>query len=347
MGQTWQLDETVQVGNYKVHVVGAKLNSPSELVFEFAPSENVTGVMLYTEKAAGATGGIPVQADNFTAGMTFNKLPGEPINVKITRIYYIAHGDWQIHWQAPIAPQGVIVGPTSTPAPTPGLYLQPTLVSSDPLLLKVQALAQKFDAPFQQGPGWVHVISETITERSGQTFPPPYLRTEQWYEIDPDGYILRNVWLDKDINGQIIQQTATIGSYSVNFTSGDAGFNENKKYRLSLDLLTQDLNQAAQYKTLVTDENTTCENGSACLLITLLDSFAQSVQNPGETENFSGAGRRTWINLQTGQQVKIQYYWLLQAGSERVDYTYKPILVEKVNAPPQEILDILARVVVP
>ena len=121
-------------------------------------------------------------------------------------------------------------------------------------------------------------------------------------------------------------------------------------------MLTQDLNRAAQYKTLVTSENIKCEavpvpvrgeDGSACLLVTLLDSFAQSVQNPGETENFSGAGRRTWINLQTGQQVKIQYYWLLQAGSERVDYTYKPILVEKVNAPPQEILDILARVVVP
>ena len=82
-------------------------------------------------------------------------------------------------------------------------------------------------------------------------------------------------------------------------------------------------------------------------MITLLDSFAQPGQDPSEAQSFYGAGRRTWINLQTGQQVKTQSFWRLQDGSERVDYTYKPILDEKVNAPTQEILDILARVVVP
>jgi hypothetical protein len=376
VGQTWQLDETIQVGKSKVQVVGAKLNTPTELVFEFAPVEKITGVMLYNEKATGAIGGIPVQAGNFTSGLTFKELPGGPINVKITRIDYTAHGNWQIHWQASSAPSGVVVGPTNTPVPTPSLRPTPSLASSNPILLKVQELAQKFDLPFQQGPGWVHVVSETITKngQAGQTYPPPYLKTEQWYEIDSNGYVLRSVWLDKDANGQIIQQTASLGSYFINFTTGDTGFNENSKYQVSLDMLTRDLNQAAQYNTLITSETTQCEvvpvpargevvpvpargevvpvpargeDGSACMLVTMLDTFTEPVQNPGETQSFYGSGRRTWINLQTGQQVKAQGFWRLQDGGERIDYTSQPILVEKVSAPPQEILDILAKVVVP
>jgi hypothetical protein len=330
-------------------VVGAKMTSPSEIIFEFAPTNGVTGVALYSALASRSMASAPADNQNFTFELMFEKMPTQPFEVSVTRVRYTAHGTWQIHWQAPIAPNGVIVGATSTPAPTLATFATPTLASSDPLMLEVQALAQKFDAPFQHGPSWIHVINETITEnrQAGQTFPPPYIKSEQWNEIDTDGYVLRSVWLDKDVNGQIIQQVASIANYSINFTSGDAGFNGNSKYRVSFDMLTQDLNQGAKYKTLVSSENIKCEDGSACLLVTLLDSLAQPVQNPGEAQSFSGAGRRTWINLQTGQQVKSQAFWRLKDGSERINYTYQTVLVEKVNTPTQEILDILARVIVP
>jgi hypothetical protein len=49
-------------------------------------------------------------------------------------------------------------------------------------------------------------------------------------------------------------------------------------------------------------------------------------------------------DAQTGQQTKTQSFWRLQDGSERVNYTYQTVLGEKVSIPPQEILDILARV---
>ena len=138
-----------------------------------------------------------------------------------------------------------------------------------------------------------------------------------------------------------------VGNYYSNLLTGDAGHNDGGRYRFSTDTLTSDLSQTAQYNTQVLRNEVTCEDGSACLLVTMLNSFANPVTNPGETQSFSGGGRRTWINLQNGQQVKIQSFWGLQDGSERIDYTYKPVLVEKVNAPPQEILDILAKVIVP
>jgi hypothetical protein len=360
VGQTWELNEIIKVGQFTIHVVRAKLTAEPGLAFEFAPSENITGAMLYTTDPLlrGSTGGVPVQEGNFTAGMTFEKIPTQPFKVVISRVNYTVTGPWQFQWQPPAAPTPAVPPITPTPSATQAPFATSTLASSDPVVLEVQQLAQKFDALFQQGPGWVHVVNETITEnrQAGQTFPPPYIKSEQWNEIDTDGYILRSVWLDKDVTGKVIQQVASIANYSINFTSGDAGFNGNSKYRISFDMLTQDLNQAAQYKTLVSSENIKCEvvpvpvrgeDGSACLLVTLLDSFAQSVQNPGEAQSFSGAGRRTWINLQTGQQVRTQSFWRLQDGNERVNYTHQTVLVEKVNAPPQEILDILSRVVVP
>jgi hypothetical protein len=54
-----------------------------------------------------------------------------------------------------------------------------------------------------------------------------------------------------------------------------------------------------------------------------------------------------WIDLQTGQQVKRQSFWRLLDGSEKITSTQNTVLVEKLDAPPQEILDILGRVIVP
>lgn len=348
VGQTWALDETVQVRGYTFHVVGARLVAPNELLFEFAPADNVNGVMLYSPQASGAAGGDSTTEGNFTAGMTFGKIPNQPFMVYVTDVYYTARGKWEIHWRPSASPMQASGLPTSTPLPTPALYATPTFASSDPLTLEVQSLAQKFDAPLQQGPGWVHVVSETVSNpQPGQTYPPPYLTSEQWYETDAYGYVVRSVWIDRDANGQILQMAATVGEYTVNFTTGDSGFYDGQRYRFSADMLTRDLAQAAYYNILVTREEITCEDGQPCLLITLLDSFAQPVQNPGEAQSFSGAGRRTWINLQSGQQVKFESFWVLEKGQERVDFTQRTLLVEKVESPPQEILDILAKVVAP
>jgi len=348
VGQAWALDETVQVGAYTLHVVGARLVAPNELLFEFAPADSVTGVMLYSTQAGGSSGGIPTAEGNFTAGMTFGKIPDRPFMVYVSSVYYTARGKWEIHWQPSASPAQASGLPTSTPLPTPARYATPTFASADPLTLEVQALAQKFDAPLQQGPGWVHVITESImSPRSGQTFPPPYITSEQWYEIDADGYVTSIVWIDWDSNRQIIQQSVSVGNYSINFTTGDSGFNENQRYRFSLDMLTQDLAQAAQYKALVTREEVTCEDGSPCLLVTMLDTFGQPIQNPGETQAFRGSGRRVWISLQSGQQVKFESFWIVGEGQQRVDFTQRALLVEKVLSAPQWVLDLLAKVIVP
>ncbi len=350
VGQIWTLDDVIQIGGFTLRAARVSLVSTTELLFEFEPAENLTGVMLYTPDPLlrGAAGGIPQANGEISAGMTFEQIPSQPFEVRVTRAYYTAHGSWEIQWQPSPAPQGAAVQPTVTSAPTQPPYATPTFASTNPVFLEVQRLAQQFDAPFQEGPAWIHVVTErTSNPRSGQTYPLPYLISEQWIETDANGYVIRSVWMDKDANGNMIQLAATVGDYSVNFTTGDAGFNNGQPYRFSADMLTRDLALAEQYGVSVTREEITCDNGQPCIVITSVESFSQSVQNPGETQAFAGSGRKVWISLTTGQQIQFQVFWRLEDGTDRVESTDRYLLVEKVSLPPQEILDILAKVIVP
>jgi hypothetical protein len=337
------------VGDYTLHAVRAQATSAQELVFEFEHAKSVTGLMLFTPNPLlhGGAAGLTLQNGNVSAGLTFDKLPTGPLEVRVVRVYYIAHGPWQIHWQpqpAPLAAGAV----TPTAGPTLEPYATPTLVSSDPILVEMQTLLQKFDAQFQQGPAWIHIVSEATSRVTpGQVFPPAYVHTEQWFEIDVEGYVVRAVLTDRDENAQIIQQSASVGNYAINFTTGDGGVNDVHPYRISTDELVQYLNQPSPSKGTITRQEFPCENGRPCILIIMQESFPQPITNPGEDQAFWGAGRQVWVDSQTGQQVKVQSFWLLEDGSKLVSFTKNNLLVEKVASPPQEILDILERVVVP
>ncbi len=348
VGQVWTLDETLQAGAFSLHLVGAQAVSSSEIVFLFEPTEPLSGVMLYSTASSGAGGETIARDDLINAPVRFGSLPKQPIKLAVMRVYYTARGNWQILWRAPAAPTGVTAGPSPTPAPTAGTFPTPTpLVSGDPLLLEVQALSQKFDAPLRQGPGWVHVLTETETRpQAGQTFPLPYITTEQWLELDAEGYVIRALWTDRDKDGNVLQQSVTIGNYSLNFTTGDAVYNEYGRYPFSMDILMPILNSAAQYGATVTREETHCDDGAPCLLVTLTEMFTTPIQNPGESVAFSGAYSKIWIDRHSGLQRQQQSGWILPDGALRLNATYRVLRVEKA-APPPEVLDLLSKVILP
>lgn len=245
VGKKWDINQTLSYGDFTLNVISATLEDDRNIVFEIEPGASVTGALFYSPDplVTGSSGGVPVSSGNVSSRMEFLAIPPHPITIKLTQIYYEARGSWQVQWQPPMALAGAPDLPTPTTSAAPTLYATPTLASSDPTLLKVQQLAQKFDAPFQHGPGWIHVVQETIINRqAGQNYPPPYLKTEQWFELDQEGTITRFVWLDFDDAGRLLQQSATVGNYSVNFTTGDSGFNANTSSHFSLDSTTQNLN---------------------------------------------------------------------------------------------------------
>jgi hypothetical protein len=57
--------------------------------------------------------------------------------------------------------------------------------------------------------------------------------------------------------------------------------------------------------------------------------------------------RRTWINIETGQQVKIQTSQQMPGEAENILYTQTFLSVDRVDVPPQNVLDVFSKVVLP
>jgi hypothetical protein len=57
--------------------------------------------------------------------------------------------------------------------------------------------------------------------------------------------------------------------------------------------------------------------------------------------------RRTWINAETGQQVKMQTSQQMPDGTENILFTQTFLPAERVDAPPQDVLDVFSKVLFP
>jgi hypothetical protein len=83
---------------------------------------------------------------------------------------------------------------------------------------------------------------------------------------------------------------------------------------------------------VVQHEEIPCEDDSPCLLISMSD----------------GANvRRVWINVDTGQQVKIQTSQQMSDGTEKILYTQDFLSVERADNPPQDVLELFSKVLFP
>ncbi len=78
------------------------------------------------------------------------------------------------------------------------------------------------------------------------TCPPSLYTREDWYEVDPRGYVTRMLMMDKDANGNAIQQAALAGHYSVNFAQGSSGDKWDVRFRFTCDDITGMLPYANQ-----------------------------------------------------------------------------------------------------
>ncbi len=349
-GQTWELDQPVQVGDLTLRVIGAKSLSDKELAFEFAAHEGVTAVMLSADvdSIQNARSNPPVENQNFSGIIGFDEIPNQPFHVLISMVYMDISGNWQLDWMPPAMPTDAAT--QFFPTATQPLLPTPTLEAKieDELYQRVKALSDQFDAPYQQGPGWVHVSKEQHSQVvEGQVLPPPYMKTDIWYEIDAAGYVLRSLYTDTTTDGSIIQQVAAIGNYSVNFTFGGGGYNNPVAYRPTLDQLSESFKHAEEDKSDIQGEEVDCLDGNRCLLVSVRNMFEHVLQLSGNEKAMSGTVFKVWIDLETGLQFKSETIYLYVDGSETVNSSNQVLKVERMDQAPQEIVGLLDRVVLP
>jgi len=53
------------------------------------------------------------------------------------------------------------------------------------------------------------------------------------------------------------------------------------------------------------------------------------------------------LAAQERQQVKYQSFWQLENGKEQIDFMQRLLSAENVVSPPEEVLDLLSRIVLP
>ena len=324
------LDDFIDANGYTLHLIGAQKISDTELLFEFEADGYLNGAMLSAPAASGSSGG-GVKNGTFTTLLSFAEMPKESFEVYVTTIYYNAFGPWSLDFEvfesmftdtSSIA-SPVAIAPEST---------APVYTSQDPLFLEVQSLLQKFNNSVTQQAGWVHILSEIITEttQEGQTYPPPYYQDEQWAEINSEGWVTRSLTTHSDRVGNVLQQSISSGTHNMNLTTGEAM--EFPVVRFSLDGFLTDLDDALTHGQTALREDTICEDASPCLLITLTD---------------GDFVRHTWINIETGQQVSQQTLQRMSDGTETILFTQNFLAVERVDAPPQDVLKLFSRVMFP
>ena len=231
VGQTWTLNEMVNLGSFKLHVVGAKLTAESGLVFEFEAAGNVTGVMLYTNdpRLRGSTGGVPVQNKNFTSSMKFESIPTQPFDVHIRSVYFTIHGPWKIKWQPPAAPTPDASVPLPTEIPTlppqatpsvptrmvpptatsQWMYFPPTSLAAGQgklaMMANVNGLSQVFVLS-SDGSDW-RMVSDGVHAANWPSLSPDGRRVAYAVNYDGNGYDFDIVVVDI-VDGEVHRLTS-------------------------------------------------------------------------------------------------------------------------------------------
>jgi len=329
IGESVELDQQIEANGYLVQLIGARKISANELLFEFASDGSLNGVQLNSQSSSGSLSGF-TEDGKITASLSFSEMPNNPIEIEVTRLYYNAFGPWLLEFQ--VMESMLTDLPAVAPVATPAAQTAPTFLSQEPLFLEAQSLSQKYNNSIVQGAGWVHLVSENVIEtmQQEQTFPPPYYQEERWFEIDSEGWVTRSLTTDWNADKNILQQSISVGTHNMNLTTGEAG--EYSTYRLSLDWLLPDLDYVLNHGQTVLREEIACADGSPCLLITMTD---------------GNIARRTWINVETGQQVKMQTSQQMPDGTENILYAQTFLPAERVDAPPQNVLDVFSKVLLP
>jgi hypothetical protein len=329
VGESVELNQQIEANGYLVQLIGVRKISANELLFEFASDGSLNGVQLNSQSSSRSISGF-TEDGKITASLSFSEMPNNPIEIEVTRIYYNAFGPWFLEFQ--VAESMLTDLPAVAPIAIPAAQAAPIFLSQEPLFLEAQSLSQKYNNSIVQGAGWVHLVSENVIEtmQQGQTFPPPYYQEEQWFEIDAEGWVTRSLTTDWDVDKNILQQSVSVGTHNLNLTTSEPG--EFPTYRLSFDRLLADLDYALNHGQTVLREETACEDGSPCLLITMTD---------------GNIARRAWINLETGQQVKMRTSQQMPGGAENTLFTQTFLPVERVESPPQDVLDVFSKVLLP
>ncbi len=368
IGQHWKLDQTLESGAFHVRVVGATLQKGEDGYFRLTfdverPDESVQDVMFRCSQPIcyQSTTGAPGNKSGAMLHpvLELNNLPANPIPVELGGLSYSIEGPWEVDWQPLALPENIqqpVTTVTATPSmtstenidPQPTLTGLATLSPRETIAEEVRTLLERGFQTLYGQPGWVHVVYETIepedTEnyQSGRLLGPSHSIGETWQYVEQDGTISKEVWIEKTPEGDIWQQSARVGTTQVNFTTGTAMEDTQLETKARVENL-PDLILRPNYASDVIREETILD-GQPCLLVTLASRYDPPLVTTGISQPVVQSELKTWIDQKSGLIRMVQTVSQLEDGTSLTIQMMSYPVKERVEEPPQEVLDLLQRV---
>ena len=347
-GQTWKIDKTLKVNGFSLHFTQARLiseNGTFQLRFEVDPQPGLSNVILGcgTSRACfGSTTGIPTASDPIQTSLSFSEVPNWPLQIRLATLIMSVQGPWQVEWKPlPLAPE-TLAQSSATPSPTPlPIKPTPTTVIEQPLAQEVGSLLQKGFSQLYSQPGWVHIMRENIVPDDGSfLLGPADTIGEYWQYVEADGTISKYALIVKDRDGGVWQKIARVGKKQVNFFTQTSKESENLLEK-ALPSNLPDMIEAVSREGGRVKQEEVILDGKDCWLITLMSTYDPPIQYAGTDIIVSSTEQKIWIDQETGDIVlQERFDHLVDRTSIRQEHV-RTILQERVDAPPQEITNLL------
>jgi hypothetical protein len=358
-GQEWALNKNVRAGGFDLRFTTARLKEAADgsvtLEFDIEAQEGITGVSLFPsgEQSTSGESGYDTARGVLVSWVTLPALPVGPVQLQIIEVLYKVEGPWEIVWEP--APLDFSSYPTPTSVPTRIAPPAPTLIPGEPLLFELKALLKSGYADYQKGPGWVHQVVEMEAaedfglDHGDMLEMPRQYQIESWIRLDERGYARTTIYVRKSLEGEFLSADIKDGAVYFSLPEGRGGISEDEylatpSYDL-VDLLTVFNSYLAEGAT-IRRENILLE-GKACQLYEVTQLYDPPQLFGGELAPVQATSFAAWVDPRSGTVLRIQDSMAYTDGSSRIKTTTRFLSLEKVETPPQEILDLLAKVIRP
>ena len=356
VGQEWTLDQTYQVNEFNLHFTKATLKAAQDgtfmLEFDIQAPPAITMINLVPKDATSPTteSGLDKTRGVLVSRVMLPTLPTQPIDLYISEVVYKVNGPWEITWQ----PQRVnATFPTPTPAPTRPAPPPPVLSSIAPLLTEAQTLLNKASVP--NGPGWIHQVTQVdqaapigTLDTGDQPEQPLQMTTDAWYLLDDQGFARTTVIIRKTLDGKFISADIDNGVYHFNFPEAHGHISQDiylAKPSYYYDPLTT-INSYIAEGGKVSHVNSTVD-GKICQQYTGTRTCDPPMIFWGEPAPVSTMVYSVCIDQETGAVLQIQGKMIYSDSMTRIKDTTRFISLEEVETLPDEVRQILEKVVMP
>ncbi len=209
-----------------------------------------------------------------------------------------------------------------------------------PELKAIRELMDRYQNPLRSAPGWVYIkVKNEDPGGNGLYGSLTEWTSEEWLQLDTNGYVIVGVHIDRRADGQIIQQSYSKDRETHNLTYGTSG--PYTPYRLDLGGgLYNDLFRQLQAGMPIDRQETTVEGKKAWAF-----AFTDSFTEPVKVENILTAALRrlTVIDQESGAQLYSEMVGTTPEGEEQLDWRHTYETVERIPQPPEEVLALLGQ----